>query len=178
MNLIQSAPLWLIGILVVLVLVAAVQDVIQLKVSNLTVAGVIIAAIFAALVAGVSLSIWQNLLVFFVVLAGGTFLFASGNVGGGDVKLFAAVALWVDLQRAVWLIAAIFIAGGLLAMIVIAPRIFGGGLKFGAGRSSRGIPYAVAIATGTLLVVAAGRLFPATPHHPNPLQIPTISTVR
>ena len=52
------------------------------------------AAVVAAVMAGPELALWQNLVVFLALLAVGTPMFAAGKLGGGDVKLLAAVGLW------------------------------------------------------------------------------------
>ena len=175
MNLFELAPLWLVGVLAALLLVAAAEDALRLKISNLTVLGVIAAAVVAAVVVGPSLALWQNLLVFALVLAGGTLLFATGKVGGGDVKLLAAVGLWVDLERAVILVAGVFIAGGLLALAVLLPRLFRRRQKGSLRASSKNIPYAVAIAVGALLVIAYERQPLPDRQRPNPLEFPAES---
>ena len=168
MNLLQLAPLWLVALLAALLIAAAVEDVRRLRISNLTVAAVIATAIAASVLAGPALALWQNLVVFALILAGGTLLFATGKVGGGDVKLFAGVGLWTDLQQALWLVAAVFVAGGLLAIVMIASRMMG--LRSGPA-SKGGIPYAVAIAAGALLVIAWQRQAPVRPPA-NPLEFP------
>ena len=76
--------------------------------------------------------------------------FAAGLLGGGDVKLLAASAIWVDLRHAVWLVALIFLAGGVLAILYLMSR------PFRAQRSKR-IPYGIAIAIGALAVIGASR---------------------
>jgi len=172
-NLLQLAPLWLIAALAALLVAAAVEDALRLRISNLTVVAVIASAIGAAVLAGPALALWQNLLVFAVILAGGTLLFATGKVGGGDVKLFAAVGLWTDPRQALALVAAVFIAGGLLAIVMIAARLLGLRSRRAARDSKGGVPYAVAIAAGALLVVAWERQAPVRPPHPNPLELPT-----
>jgi prepilin peptidase CpaA len=154
MNLVDTAPWWLVALLCVLLLAAAVEDFLRLRISNATTAGVLIAAIVAVVIHGWSADIWQNLVIFVVLLAGGTALFASGKVGGGDVKLLAAAGLWVNFQGALTLIPAVFIAGGALAVIVLSRRML---LRPAGGRSlsqSRSVPYGIAIAIGMLTIVA------------------------
>ena len=174
MNLFELAPIWLVGVLCALLLVAAIEDALRLKISNLTVLAVIAAAVAAAGVVGPTLGLWQNLLVFALLLAGGTLLFASGKVGGGDVKLLAAAGLWTDLERAPILVAGVFIAGGLLALIVLLPRLVRRRSKAASRTSGKSIPYAVAIAVGALLVIAFERQ-PPDRQRPNPLEFPAES---
>jgi prepilin peptidase CpaA len=89
----------------------------------------------------------------FAVAAG---LFAIDLMGGGDVKLMAASALWAGPELAVPFVLATAMAGGVLALVVLA-RIRTTTL---AGRAvaaqGRDLPYGVAIAAGGLFV--AGHL--------------------
>lgn len=155
MNLIQLAPQWLIIVLCALLLLAAVEDFIRLRISNVTSAAVLVAGLVAATLQGWSIDIWQNVLVCLVILLAGTALFAAGKMGGGDVKLFAAVAFWTDLQGALMLVPAILITGGFLALIMLSRRMIfrtAGGASRNA--PDKGLPYGVAIAIGTFIIVA------------------------
>lgn len=82
----------------------------------------------------------------FVVLAG---IFAMGGMGGGDVKLLTALALWIPPLQFLNLLVVMAIVGGILT------------LGFGAWHIARrqrdkiAIPYGVAIATGGLWVLGA-----------------------
>src|SRR5438552_7208787 len=122
MNLIVGSPWWRIALLLAALIAAAVEDGIRLRISNMTCAAVFIGAIVAAGFQGFSLTLWQNVVVYVVILAVGTAAFAAEWLGGGDVKLLAAIGLWLDLKSAVGLIAAVFLAGGLLAIVYIAAR--------------------------------------------------------
>ena len=164
MNLVQLAPMWLVAIFCAVVIAAAIDDALRFRISNLTVLAVIATAGVAVGLTGWSPSLWQNLLIFVVLLGGGTLLFASGKMGGGDVKLFAAVGLWVDLDRAWILLAAVFVFGGLLALIVISRRLLlpsTSGHHLSAGK--RSVPYGVAIAMGALTLVVVQRQLGVAP---------------
>ena len=153
MNLFAMAPMWLLGLLAAALVVAAVEDAIRLRISNLSVAGVLITALIAMGLQGFPLALWQNWVVFAALLIVGTPLFAAGKVGGGDVKLLAAVGLWVDLRLSVWLIAAVFIAGGVLAIIFLAARLFRSPQREGKEKiGSKGIPYGLAIVGGAAFI--------------------------
>lgn len=160
MNLFELAPEWLAWILAVLLVAAAIQDAIQLKISNLLCLGVIAAAIAAMAVSGFEASVWQNALVFAALLTAGTLLFAKGMFGGGDVKLLAALGLWCDLQAAVTMLSGVFISGGVLALVVlgarmVAPAGIAGRMVF--LQPGGGIPYGVAIAAGGILTLVLQR---------------------
>ena len=155
MNLLILAPVWLAWLFAALMTAAAIQDAVQLKISNLICLGVLIAAVVAMWLAGPEIALWQNFAVLIGLLLVGTPLFATGKMGGGDVKLLAAAGLWFDLRGALVMLMWVLIAGGLLAMLILVVRLFGWSdtardrihrLKKGGG-----IPYGVAIAAGTLL---------------------------
>jgi prepilin peptidase CpaA len=152
------APHWAVYAFFALLALAALQDSVQLKISNLICGAVLLLAIVAAVAAGPSLALWQNLLVFALALAVGTWLFGRGVLGGGDVKLFAVTGLWFDLGSAAWLLLAVAIAGGVLAIIIIVLRFIGWPETWRARvkvlQPRAGIPYGIAIAGGAALAVA------------------------
>jgi prepilin peptidase CpaA len=163
MNLLRDAPPWALILLAVLLLAAAGQDVAQRKISNFLCLGVILLAAAAAIAIGPTLALWQNALMFVLLLALGLPLFATGWLGGGDVKLFAALGLWTDLAVAVPLVSCILIAGGVIALLSIVLR----GAK--AVRHSKGVPYGVAIAAGAAVLLLQPIVFPR--HAANPLDL-------
>ena len=151
MNLVSVAPVWLLVPLIVLLLAAAIEDAIRLRISNWTSIGVLLLAIVAVFATGFSTALWQNLAVFVGLLVAGTLAFASGKIGGGDVKLLAALGAWMNFQGGLWLPITVFLAGGLLALGFIVARLF-------KRRSSKaGIPYGLAIVTGALVTFAFQR---------------------
>ena len=155
MNLAAGAPFWLVALLCVALVAAAVEDVLRLKISNVTVVAVIATALIGMGTLGFTPSVWENFAVFGGLLVVGTFLFSSGIMGGGDIKLFAAVGLWVDLQHAALLIATVLIAGGLLAVAFLVPRLAARRSNGGPWRDrKKDVPYAVAIAMGAFFFVA------------------------
>jgi prepilin peptidase CpaA len=81
----------------------------------------------------------------FVLLA---VAFYAGMMGGGDVKLAAALALWFSPQGTVRFLVMMSLAGGVLTLIVLA---------WHRARKREGrpeIPYGVAIAFGALAILA------------------------
>lgn len=82
-----------------------------------------------------------------IVLAAFAGLFALGAMGGGDVKLIAALALWFPLPLFAGLLAVMAVAGGILTLaMVIAHR-----LRRAAGNPE--IPYGIAIAAGAAATI-------------------------
>ena len=161
MNLAADAPQWLALVVAVLLLAAAAEDAVRLKISNLIVLLVLVAAVAATIIAGPQLALWKNFVVFLGLLAIGTPMFAAGKLGGGDVKLLAAVGLWFDFTGALWMILAVVLAGGLLALVVLILRAFGWSEEMRRRvvllRPRGGIPYGVAIAAGALITMALQR---------------------
>ena len=161
MNLAVEAPEWMALLFTFLLLAAATEDAARLRISNITVLLVIVAAVIAAIVVGPALSLWQNLAVFAALLAVGTPMFAAGKLGGGDVKLLAAVGLWFSLKGALWMLLDVVLAGGAVAILIIALRSLGWSNKIRSRvvvlRPGSGIPYGVAIAAGALIAMALQR---------------------
>jgi prepilin peptidase CpaA len=170
MNLIAGTP-WLTLFLAGALFAAALEDAVRLRISNWTCVAVILAAIVAMAMRGFPLELWQNAAVFALILALGTFAFAGGLLGGGDVKLLAALGLWVDFPGAAWLITAVFLAGGVLAIGFITSRPLRRHAVPEAGSKPRpGVPYGVAIAAGALFVFAA-QLGMITPRSENQITL-------
>ena len=156
MNLAAGAPIWLQLIFALLLVAAAAQDAWLLRISNSTCLAFLVAATIAAILTGPRLSLWQNAATFAVLLALGTPMFAAGWLGGGDVKLIAVCGAWFDLRSGAMMLIGVLLAGGFLALLVLALKALGVGEKHRRSlRDSKasGIPYGVAIACGTLLVL-------------------------
>lgn len=155
-TLLASAPDWLVIILLSLLLLAALQDGWKLQISDWLSGAIAIGALFAVVLEGPVLSLWQNFLLFAAVLAVGTFAFGRGWMGGGDIKLLAAASLWFNLSDGWKLLVAIAIAGGIEAiLILIARRLpWSQGIRDRALLLRRGgpIPYGIAIALGVALM--------------------------
>lgn len=160
MNLAASAPQWLAWLLTLSLLVAAAEDAVRLRISNFTSLAVLILAIVAMAVEGFSPSLWENAAAFAAVLIVGSFLFAREILGGGDVKLLASVCLWFDLKGSLALITSVMIAGGVLALLILAARMFTRNKtsnRIAVLNKNAGIPYGIAIAAGALITLAVTR---------------------
>ena len=84
-------------------------------------------------------------LVAFVLLAG---LFAMRVMGGGDVKLLTALALWIQPDHFLWLLLVMSVLGGVLTIVFGAWHV----ARRQTGRIA--IPYGVAICAAGLLTLA------------------------
>src|SRR4051794_39119892 len=138
----------LVGLAAIL-LVAAAIDVRTFTISNrlnLTVA--LLAPVYWLSIAlplwpGVGLQLAAGAAVF-VVLAGA---FYAGMMGGGDVKLAAALALWFSPVSTIKFLVLMSLAGGILTLGILAWHR----AKKAEGRPQ--IPYGVAIAFGGLAIL-------------------------
>lgn len=145
-----------------LLFAAAASDVATMKIPNWI--SLALAGLFpvAALAAGVPLAtIGVHLAFGFAVLAVCFLLFQINVFGGGDAKLIAAAAVWTGLaaflQFALWTA----LAGGVLAMVLIAARRLFKPSETRPAFVNRllkvrgGAPYGVAIMTGGLMALDA-----------------------
>jgi prepilin peptidase CpaA len=161
MNLLDSAPEWLAWVLVALLVAAAAEDAVRMKISNWICLGVFVGALVAMVLGGFEFRLWQNLLIFSLLLAAGTMLFGAGKMGGGDVKLLAAIGLWCNFSAALLLLPIVFIGGGLLALLILAARTIAperASEHVAVLKRGSGIPYGIAIAFGTLAALAISRI--------------------
>jgi len=156
MRLLVTAPDWVAALLLLLLVLASLQDAWQLRISD-WISGLVAGFAFVALALDGPVSgLWQNFLLFAGVLAVGTFMFGRGWMGGGDIKLLAASTLWFNLSDGWRLLCAIAIAGGVEALVIMIVRRLPWS---NAARSKvlllsrRGlIPYGIAIALGVALM--------------------------
>lgn len=139
----------LLLMLATILVVAAVIDVRTFTISNrLNLAVALLAPVYWA---SVALAPWPGIAV---QLAAGATVFAllaaafyAGMMGGGDVKLAAALALWFPPLGTVKFLVLMSLAGGVLTLIVLA---------WHRARKREGrpeIPYGVAIAFGGLAIL-------------------------
>src|SRR5512139_754745 len=140
----------LLGLLSTMLVWIAVQDVRTYTISDrLNLAIALLAPIYW-LSAGVPL--WPDAAIrvgvavlVFMLFAGSFYL---NVMGGGDVKLAGALALWFTPYETLTLIVVMSIAGGLLTLVVLA----GHHLRRKEGRPE--VPYGVAIAVGGMWLLA------------------------
>lgn len=139
----------LLGVLALLLVVAAAIDMRTFTISNrLNLAVALLAPLYWW---SIGLPLWPDVgiqlaaaAIVFALLAG---LFFAGVMGGGDVKLAAALALWFSPASTVRFLVIMSIAGGLLTLAVLAVHR----LRRKQGRPE--VPYGVAIAIGGLAIL-------------------------
>jgi len=142
------------------VLFAAAMDLFTMTIPNRISLALI--AGFVLLAPFIGLGPWEmasHLGAGLVVLACGIALFIPGWVGGGDVKLAAAVALWLGFDHVLIFLLFASLAGGSLASTILALRqmpmpAFIATQPWAARllRRGGGIPYGIALAAGALWV--------------------------
>ena len=149
----------LLSVLAIILVVAAVIDVRTFTISNrLNTTVALLAPLYwwsehlplwpdIALQIGIAMAVFAVLAVTFYI----------GMMGGGDVKLAAALALWFSPASTLEFLVIMSLAGGLLTVIVlIAHRMKPGQIKNSDGETGGKpeIPYGVAIAVGALWILA------------------------
>lgn len=144
-----------------LIILAAIYDVFTMTIPNRI--SIALIALFAAVVPFAGMDWWTALThvgAGSLVLAIGIGLFAMGWVGGGDVKLAAAISVWIGfgLMLDYFLIAAI--AGGALTLAILILRRMPLPIMFyrqewitRLHNPTNGIPYGVALAAAAIIVL-------------------------
>jgi prepilin peptidase CpaA len=134
---------------------AASYDSLSMRISNRLCLTLALAFFPAALAAGLPMGdIALHVACGLAMMCLGFAVFAKGWAGGGDIKLFAAAALWLGWQHIAAFAAVTVIAGGVLAVGLIAWRVLcvhflpRHAMSGGSGE----MPYGVALACGTLIV--------------------------
>jgi len=169
-----ALPTIYLGILAIGLIWAAISDLARRRVPNLASAFVLLSGLVVDSVFFGVRGALGGLAASFIVLFALYGFWRAGAIGGGDVKLAAAVGAWVGLSRLAWFGLSSAIAGGLVAVIcyMLAPRSTRADVRANlvlAGlhgempppqvvrrKQAVVVPYAVAIATGAtvaLLVV-------------------------
>ena len=140
----------LLGTLAVILVVAAVIDVRTFTISNRL--NVVVALLAPVFWWSVGLPLWPDAAILFAVAVGVFALlsiaFFAGMMGGGDVKLAAAVALWFSPTVTLRFLVFMSIAGGLLTLVVLVIH------KVRSKEGRPEVPYGVAIAIGGLAILA------------------------
>lgn len=139
----------LLALLALLVLVAAAIDIRTFTISNrLNLAVALLAPLYWW---SIGLPVWPDVAIQIAVAAGVFALLAvafyTGMMGGGDVKLAAALALWFSPLSTLRFLVIMSIAGGVLTLVLLLVHR----ARRKPGRPE--IPYGVAIAIGALVIL-------------------------
>ena len=141
----------LLGALAIGLLVAAFTDIRRRQIDNWLNGAIALGAPLFWWASGLSLwpgVAWQLAIALgsFVILAG---LFAVRAMGGGDVKLLTALALWIEPTWFLRLVIIMALVGGVLTIVLGAWHVAR------RQRDRLAVPYGVAIAGAGLWVLAA-----------------------
>ncbi len=140
----------LLAALAIALLIAAFTDLRRRRIDNWLTAAIALGAPLFWFAMGLTLPEigWQIgiAIASFAVLAG---LFAIGAMGGGDVKLLTALALWIRPDWFLQLIVIMALIGGLLTIV------FGAWHIARRRRDRIAIPYGIAISAAGLWVLAS-----------------------
>jgi prepilin peptidase CpaA len=133
---------------------AAAGDVATRRIPNLLCAVLALAAVLIAFPASLDEALWRAASALFLALVAVP-LWLHRALGGGDVKLLAASALWIPLPELPVFVIALALAGGVQALFVVAGRALA---PVGARSIARvRMPYALSIAAaGALWVLSRG----------------------
>ncbi len=110
----------------------------------------------AWVISGAEASIGYSFLIGAGVFALGAVLFQLGQMGGGDVKMLTALAIWAGPSEFLVFLIQVAFAGGILTIVwlthmrFVAPAIG----RMPANVTERFVPYGVAIAAGAYLMIA------------------------
>jgi prepilin peptidase CpaA len=140
----------LLALLALILVVAAIIDVRTFTISNRL--NVVVALLAPLFWWSIGLPLWPGVAIHIAVAAGVfailSIAFFAGMMGGGDVKLAAALALWFSPLATLRFLVFMSIAGGFLTLIVLVVHR----VRSRAGKPE--VPYGVAIAIGALAILA------------------------
>lgn len=148
---------------------AVVSDARRLIIPNWAPAAIALAFLPAALAGGLGLAaLGPHYGIGLAMLAIGLVLFRYGILGGGDVKLLAAVGVWIGLADLwLYLVTMAFLGGALALTVMAAARLKRAWPALGAipwlgdgGARSQSIPYGIAIGLAALALAGRNQTLP------------------
>jgi prepilin peptidase CpaA len=162
----ESLPAAALLAFLLLQLTAAGYDFFTLTIPNPIVYGLVAGFLLLGLLAAGDVAWLSHLGAGLIVFAFGVILFRFHLLGGGDVKLYAASALWLGLGELPLFVVCVAVLGlGLaLALLVLRPVLsfllmrlsMAGTIWPRSLAPGSGVPYGMAIAGGAVLVALAG----------------------
>ena len=144
-----NLPLVLILVLGGLLVAAGIEDARRREIANRTNAAIAVLAPLWWWANG--LALWPDVavqaamaaLVFLIFVA----VFAAGWMGGGDVKLIGALALWLPPEALATMLVVMSIAGGAVTLVMLVEHRL---RRRGSGTAIE-VPYGIAIAAAGLI---------------------------
>jgi len=160
-----SLQILLLAALLGLAVVAAITDLRSYRIPNRV--SLAIAAGFPIFVLAGGADFRSGLFAAGLVFAVGVFFYSRGWMGGGDVKLLAALSLWAGTDLVLPMIVIITLTGGIMSFAewfriggfnrLLARHIptMDGAISMPAVRDQAAVPYAAAILAGALYVAVS-----------------------
>lgn len=141
-------------LLIVLMLIAGWTDIRSRTIPNEINAAIALLAMGWWLVCGLPLwpAIGIRIGVAFVVFAVFALMFALRMMGGGDVKMIAALALWLPFTSLMTMLTVMALSGGMITMFLLIRH------RWRPNENKPQVPYGIAIAIGGLWVSGNGLL--------------------
>ncbi|MDH5772286.1 MAG: prepilin peptidase [Rhodospirillaceae bacterium] len=153
---------------IIIILMAARSDARTLRIPNWMSLFLLVNFLIAGVASGMPMEDFLlNLGIGALALAAGFILFSLRWFGGGDAKLYAAIALWMGWPLAAHYSIAVMLLGGAVALLAVllrkgiglwpdwvirlAPRMF---------EKDKAVPYGLAIVAGAIAVMPRMALLP------------------
>ena len=138
-------------------LAAALGDLRRRRIANRLVLALVLGAPILVIGGQMAPSVFAGALALSAtMLMLGTMLFARGWIGGGDVKLICAMAIWFPPGDALWFVYLALVFGGVLALAVLALRVLSRRGLVPIAASQRPLIEATLCVPYGLSIVAAG----------------------
>lgn len=144
-----SSSLLLLAVLGLLLMSAGIEDARTREIANWKNAAIALLAPLwwwangLALWPDVAIQLGVALIVFGLFVGA----FAIGQMGGGDVKLIGALALWLPFGALAWMLIVMSLAGGAITLVFLIER------RWRRSEQPIEVPYGVAIAIAGLLAL-------------------------
>lgn len=157
-------------VFVATVIAAMVYDTWKYQIPNFV--SILLVALFAlaALLLPVPINWLLHVGIGAAVFVVGAVLFSFGLFGGGDVKMLAALSLWMGLGLLADFLLLVGVIGGVLGLLLIVLRRYAGpvekawtrtGIRFPAALAAgKNVPYGLAIGAAALIVCPRIALLP------------------
>jgi prepilin peptidase CpaA len=140
----------LLGLLAAMLIAASIEDLRSRTISDYL--NIAIALLAIPFWWSTGLGLWPDVAIQIGIAAAvfGLFaiMFALGGMGGGDVKLLGAVALWLPSQAVPVLLVIMSLAGGALTLAMLVRQ------RLARSEAKLEIPYGVAISFGALWLIS------------------------
>lgn len=151
---------WIVLVLPAVLVLGAAMDLFTMTIPNRLSIALALVFLIAAPIAGLTWAQFGlHLAAGALMLVVGIGLFAVRILGGGDAKLLAAASLWFGFSHLPMFLFGLALVGGILAIVILLYRMMPYPMPAGMAPWAErlhdpklGIPYAIAISGGGLMV--------------------------